>query len=415
MLWPALLLAASASARPPLTTIQDVIYKADGTRFNGMLNISWSGFEASDSSAIATPMITVKVVDGNLRVRLVPNTTAGSTVLYSVVYNSDGRVQFNESWAVPPSGQPLRLRDVRVATPSTTGDSGGSPVQESDVVGLIADLAARPLKGTAFASGRVTMVNAVGALDGVSGSAGDCVHVDGSSGPCGAAPSFVDSDAPAGVVDGANTSFVLTGTPNPSSSLTVYRNGLLQKVGVDYTVLGRAIQFNSSATPQPGDTLLASYRLGTTPAGSPLLYPGPQVLCSGTGATVASTSFGSLGSCPVPAGLLASGDRLEIRFDLEHQGVSGGFTFEVRWGGTTILHRDAAAADVLVTGSAEVGLFAGGARVGTQSWGTVLPFNASLASAADSYQGGLVVDFEGLLAQPGETLSLRNFTVVRLP
>src|SRR5579864_7784434 len=69
------LLAGTAFAGPPLTTIQDIIYKADGTRFNGMLTISWNGFEASDTSAIGTQMLTVKVVDGNLRVKLVPNTT----------------------------------------------------------------------------------------------------------------------------------------------------------------------------------------------------------------------------------------------------------------------------------------------------------------------------------------------------
>jgi hypothetical protein len=40
------LLATSAVAVPPLTTIQDVLYKADGTRFNGTLTISWSSFDA---------------------------------------------------------------------------------------------------------------------------------------------------------------------------------------------------------------------------------------------------------------------------------------------------------------------------------------------------------------------------------
>src|SRR5579864_6593139 len=94
----ALLLAASALAAPPLTTIQDVLYKADGTRFNGIVTISWSSFEASDRSAIATQMTTVKVVDGNLRIQLVPNTDSNPLVYYSVVYNSDGRVQFSELW-----------------------------------------------------------------------------------------------------------------------------------------------------------------------------------------------------------------------------------------------------------------------------------------------------------------------------
>src|SRR5947209_12351384 len=110
------LLATSAFALPPLTTIQDVLYKADGTRFNGNLSISWTSFEAIDRSAIAQQATTVTVVDGNLRVQLVPTTTANPSAFYSVKYSSDGRIQFNETWAVPSSVSPLRVRDVRVAS-----------------------------------------------------------------------------------------------------------------------------------------------------------------------------------------------------------------------------------------------------------------------------------------------------------
>src|SRR4051794_6195292 len=94
-------LASAAYAGPPLTTIQDVLYKADGTRFNGALTISWNSFQAVDSSAIVTQSTTVKVVDGNLRVQLVPSTTANPAGAYSVTYNSAGRIQFLERGAVP--------------------------------------------------------------------------------------------------------------------------------------------------------------------------------------------------------------------------------------------------------------------------------------------------------------------------
>ena len=103
---------------------------------------------------------------------------------------------------------------------------------------------------------------ALGALESATGNATDCMHVDGSSGPCGdATPSFVDADALTGIVDGSNTSFSLSNAPNPAASLAVYRNGMLDKAGVDYTVNGGSIQFLAASTPQPGDTLLASYRL----------------------------------------------------------------------------------------------------------------------------------------------------------
>ncbi len=421
----ALWLASSALADPPLTTIQDVLYKADGSRFNGTITVSWTSFEALDSSAITTQSLTVKVVDGNLRVQLVPTTSSTPPVYYTVRYNSDGRIQFEETWSVPSSAQALRVRDVRVATPGNagaetgnggTGGTGGGPVQETDVVGLIADLGARPLKGPGYAAGRVAVVNPLGALESVSGSATDCVRVDGSSGPCGQpAPSFVDGDAPAGIVDGANTMFTLAAAPEPAASLAVYRNGILQKVGFDYSASGRTIQFVAAATPQPGDTLLAAYRLGPAPeGGEPQMYSSPQVLCSGTGASTNSADFASIGTCSIPGGMLAAGDRVEIRFDLEHQGTASGFTFEARWGATTILQRDAAAADALVTGRAEAAILASGAQLSYQSWGSALGFGAGVKSAGDGYADGATIDFRAKVAQGGDVVGLKGFTVTRL-
>ena len=412
-------LASSALAGPPLTTIQDVLYKADGTRFNGTVTISWTSFQAMDNSTIATQSITVKIVDGNLHVQLVPTTTSAPTTYYSAKYNSNGRVQFEETWSVPSSAQPLRVQDVRVATPSNVAaDTGGTstPAQESDIVGLIADLGARPLKGAGFAAGRTAVVDALGALESASGNATDCMHVDGSSGPCGGAqPSFVDGDSPAGIVDGSNTSFTLSAVPNPASSLAVYRNGVLQKTGQDYTLTGGTIQFVAAAAPQPGDTLLAGYRLTGTVSGTPQLYAAPQVLCGGTGAATSGVTLTSIGTCAIPPGLLLPGDRVEIRFDFAHQGTVSGFSLEIHWGATIIVHRDAAAGDALVTGRANAAILAAGAQLDSQSWGTVLPFSATVASATDSYTSGLTIDFQGMLAQTGDTLTLANYTVVRLP
>src|SRR5664279_2404833 len=133
-------LASSALAAPPLTTIQDVLYKADGTRFNGTVTISWTSFEAIDRSVIAQQTTTVTVVNGNLQVHLVPTTTATPAGFYTVVYNSDGRVQFQETWAVPSSVQALRIRDVRIASGGAAGaDTVATTVQQSDIIGLISD------------------------------------------------------------------------------------------------------------------------------------------------------------------------------------------------------------------------------------------------------------------------------------
>ena len=45
----------------------------------------------------------------------VPTASGTPVVYYAVTYNSDGRVQFQETWSVPASAQPVRVRDVRVA------------------------------------------------------------------------------------------------------------------------------------------------------------------------------------------------------------------------------------------------------------------------------------------------------------
>jgi hypothetical protein len=420
-LFAAVWLASSLLAAPPLTTIQDILYKADGTRFNGTLTISWTSFEAVDGSAITTQTSTVTVVNGILQLQLVPTTTAMPAASYLVRYNSDGRVQFSETWAVPSSIKALRVRDVRFG--STQGgvagaDTASPTLQESDVVGLVSDLVARPLKGPGYAAGRVAIVNATGSLESATGSPTDCVRVDGSSGPCGsggASPSFMDGDSPTGVVDGANTSFALSAVPNPTSSLAVYRNGMLQKVAQDFTASGNAIQFVAAAAPQPGDTLLASYRLTGTAAGTPQAFPAAQVLCTGTGSGNNTINLASLGSCTIPAGILLPGDRVEIHVDLDHQGAAGGFAMEIHWGATTLLHRDAAASDVQVTARAEAAIVTTGALLSAQSWGTVLPFGAAVASSADAYANGLTIDFPGKVIQAGETVTLRNYTVVRLP
>ena len=413
----AVCLATSSFAAPPLTTIQDVLYKADGTPFHGTLTISWTSFEAIDRSAIEQQTTTVTVVNGNLQVQLVPTTTATPAAYYTVVYNSDGLVQFQETWAVPSSVQPLRVRDVRIATTDSAGADTIQPtVQESDIAGLISDLGARPLKGPGYAAGRVAFVNTVGAMETVTGTPTDCVRVDGTSGPCGGAQSgFVDGDTPAGVVDGANTAFALSAVPNPASSVTVYRNGMLQQSGQDFTLSGNQIQFVTAATPQPGDTLVASYRLSGSADDTPQLFPNPQVLCSGLGAATNSSTLASVGTCTIPAGFLTAGDRVEIRFDLDHAGTAGGFSFEVHWGATTVLTRNASALDAQATGRADAALTAAGAQLSHQSWGAALAFAAGVGKSTDDYTAGVTIDFQAMTVQSAETVTLANFTVVRFP
>jgi hypothetical protein len=406
---------------PPLTTIQDVLYKADGTRFNGTAFIEWTSFEAVDTSSIMTQSLTVQIINGNLRVQLVPTTNAASTAYYDVRYNSDGRVQFEEVWHVPPSATVLRLRDVRVAESAgdqTAPGEVGTEVQMSDVVGLMAELATRPTKAPQFSSSRTVRINSLGELESVSGSTGDCVHVDGTSAPCSTSPAFTDGETPGGTVNGSNVVFTLVNAPSPASSLTLYRNGIMQKLGLDYTISGTAITFTPAATPQTGDTLLASYRMG---GASSLAYlmsvtQPAQVLCGGQGAMTSAAVATTLGACTIPAGTLQAGDRIEIRADYVHAGTGAGFSFEVKWGTTTLVARAAAAPERVATTKGEAAIYNGGAVWSAQSWGSTLGFLAGAGSAPDAIDADLTVSFLGRMAsQTTESIALQGYTVTRYP
>ena len=256
----------AAWAQPSLTTISDVLFKADGTRFNGLAQFTWVSFESGNGSNIAQQSKTIRIIDGNLFVQLTPTTGAVPPAQYSVKYSSDGKIQFQETWAVPSSTATLRVRDVRTTQPifpgpgTGGGGAGGlTEILESDVTGLVQDLAVRAVKGPGYINSRAAVINDTGGLEGAVGGASDCVRVDGTSGPC-SNILFADGEVPAGAVDGANVAFTVSNAPTPASSLLLFRNGLLQKAGFDYSLSGSSITFVFAATPQPGDTMLASYR-----------------------------------------------------------------------------------------------------------------------------------------------------------
>ncbi|MGA2116389.1 MAG: hypothetical protein ABSH56_16730 [Bryobacteraceae bacterium] len=428
----ALLALAGALAQPALTTIQDVLYNADGSRFNGILTISWATFQSGKEIPIIGNTKTYRIVNGNLYLQLTPTAGASPAAEYLVTYYSSSSPQYQEVWNVPSNAQSLTVAAVRTSSTDILTDDGAT-IAESSVIGLVADLAARATMGAAFVPSGAVVVDSSGLLETATGNATDCVYVDGSSGPCGGgggtSPTFIDAELPAGTINGVNASFTLANAPSPAASLDLYRNGLRLAAGSDYYLSGNAITFVSAATPQTGDTLLADYRTATTeilenaslspaamPAVSRIARPaGTEVLCSGPGTGTSQTASTVLGTCNIAAGILHAGDRVEIHFDLAHQGTAGTSAMTLEWGATTITPVAASANATLITGRAQAGLLASGAQTSWQAWGSAVPFSAGVGAAPDAYANGLTIAFLGNVTRPPDTLTLTQFAVVRVP
>ncbi|HEX5230150.1 MAG TPA: hypothetical protein VFW44_20700 [Bryobacteraceae bacterium] len=261
----ALALGSRLGATPPLATVSDTLFNADGTFFNGVVVISWPSFEASDTSNIASGTQNVKVTAGILFVELVPTTNADTAAVYTVQYTSLGVTQYSQTWAVPPASiLPFRVRDVALPPGSVSGSgpAAATIITIADVTGLQSALNVRPPMGTSYGVSRSAIIDATGAIDAATGNLGDCLHVDGTSGPCDSiSTTFIDGEVPGGTANGANTSFTLANVPSPSTSLSLYRNGLLLALGVNYTLSANSLTFLAGSIPQTGDRLLAAYRL----------------------------------------------------------------------------------------------------------------------------------------------------------
>jgi hypothetical protein len=294
--------ALACPGAPPLTIVQDVLYKADGSRFDGVAQISWKSFSAADGSEIPQQTLNIRVANGSLRALLVPTTNAQRTVTYTVKFNADGRTQFTEFWAVPPSSAPVRLRDVRVQAPGPANiEDQTGPVAIAGVTGLRTELDIRPAKGTSYVASRAAVINSAGAIDAALGSPGDCLRVDGTTSPCGSGGLlFIDGETPAGVINGVNTAFALSAAPAPDASLTLFRNGMILKQGTDYTVSGSSVVLAPGNAPAVGDRLQAWYRLPPTGT-STIEFVDAEVPA---GAINGANAMFTLAATPLPASSL---------------------------------------------------------------------------------------------------------------
>jgi hypothetical protein len=100
------------------TTIQDTVYRADGTVASGTLIVSWPAFTTAANAAVAAGNVTVPIgTNGQVTVSLAPNAAAlpGGTYYTAVYHLNDGTVN-KEFWVVPATtgtGAPVTLATVR--------------------------------------------------------------------------------------------------------------------------------------------------------------------------------------------------------------------------------------------------------------------------------------------------------------
>ncbi len=131
-----LLTSAVHAQAPATTTVQDTVYKSDGSLASGSVVITWPPFISADSKSVLGGSKTVNINAGALQVALVPN--AGATpsgTSYDVKYYQSTKIYSQETWVVPSSQTSVTLSQVRVnGTPTTSTMLAPSQITGSAIV-----------------------------------------------------------------------------------------------------------------------------------------------------------------------------------------------------------------------------------------------------------------------------------------
>jgi hypothetical protein len=254
--------AACAFAQSNLTQIQDTVYNPNGSLFNGTVVITWLGSGSPTGSNPAPYNTSVKIYNGALSVYLVPSTTATPPANYQAVYSSsDGLVSWTETWQVPPSTTPLTLAEVRVPNGTTSGGTGGSGSGQTIAIAQVTGLSSFLSALNTSVNTLTAMLNALNStVTNMSNSLTSLTTQVNNLATSANYVRFQDAEAPGGTVNGTNATFTLQFTPSPSASLLLFKNGVLQTAGQDYTLAGATVTFATNAVPQSGDVLLSYYR-----------------------------------------------------------------------------------------------------------------------------------------------------------
>lgn len=136
------------AAQLTTTTVQGIIYRADGSPASGTLLVSWPAFTTARNQAVAAGSLNTSIgADGFVSMNLTPNAGANPAgSYYTAVYHlSDGTVN-TEYWVVPASGTAAVAAIRAQLEPSTMAVQAASQAYVNSAIGSLAG-SSLPLAG----------------------------------------------------------------------------------------------------------------------------------------------------------------------------------------------------------------------------------------------------------------------------
>lgn len=161
---------------------------------------------------------------------------------------------------LPQSGTSAVFVDAEIPTGSINGSNAAFTLSQTPSPAASLQLYLNGLEQTAgvdFTLANNTVTFASNAIPHTGDELAAYYRVPGA----GPAAQFVDGETPNGTINSTNLTFTLAAAPSPTTSLRLYKNGMLQQQGSDYMLSGASVTFKTATlAPQNGDTLTASYR-----------------------------------------------------------------------------------------------------------------------------------------------------------
>src|SRR5271167_2781290 len=110
-------------AAQSLTAVSDTVTQPDGSVFNGIVKITWTG---GSGSSVAPTTSSARVYGGLISVLLVPTTTVAPCAYYTVTFTSnDGQTTWTQLWYVPLSTATLTISQVLTVSSGCASSGGG--------------------------------------------------------------------------------------------------------------------------------------------------------------------------------------------------------------------------------------------------------------------------------------------------